>query len=325
MKQRLLGIDSMRFIACVAVILLHCFPATGPIKILVDQVARFAVPFFFVTSGYFLAAKLSKGDTYDVYLRYVKKILVLYVAWSVIYFLDPPLRGDIITVYQYRFFQFINRPWEEVWLVGISGHFWFFVSLMLTVLTFMCFRLRHRYLFLALAAVLYVVGVLGKAYEATPVGLSLGINTRNFIFFSSLPFAFGVVIRTRPIRFVSPSIVPILVLTSIMLHVAEAAFLRACCEVTLQDYGFSTVLMGVTVFLLAKQGFSSLETDRLAQLGKLTLGVYAIHILVAQRLHLLYVDPLVPYWYIVWPVLVLLFSLLFTEVFRRVRGLREIV
>ena len=324
MNQRLLGIDSMRFLACVAVIFLHCFPATGLPKIMVDQVARFAVPFFFVTSGYFLAAKLLREENATVYLRYVQKILILYLAWSAIYFLDPPLRGNFGVVYQERFYTFVSQPWEEAWFVGISGHFWFFISLMLTVLTLMLFRLRYLSYFLGLAIVLYVIGVLGKAYEATPIGISLGINTRNFIFFSSLPFALGVMIRVRSWT-VSAQPAILMTLVGIGLHVGEAWFLRTYYGVDMQDYGFSTVLMGVGAFFLAKQGFASLETDRLAQLGKLTLGVYAVHILVAQRLHLLYVGPLIPYWMIVWPVLVLIFSLLLTQLFRRVKGLREIV
>ena len=324
MKQRLLGIDSMRFIACVAVIMLHCFPATGPVKTIVDQAARFAVPFFFITSGYFLAAKLMKQDTPKAYLQYVKKILILYLAWSAIYFLDPPLRGNLLMVYQYRLYEFIQQPWEEIWFVGISGHFWFFISLMLTVLTFMLFRLSRLSYFLLLAGGLYLVGVLAKAYQLTPIGLDLGINTRNFIFFSSLPFALGVMMRTRSWK-VRPSAALLITGVGVALHFTEAWFLRTYYATDMQDYGFSTVLMGVGAFLLAKQGFSSLETHRLAQLGKLTLGVYAVHILVAQRLHLLYVEPLVPYWMVVWPVLVLVLSLLFTEIFRRVRGLREIV
>jgi surface polysaccharide O-acyltransferase-like enzyme len=324
MNRRLLGIDSMRFIACVAVIFLHCFPATGPLKIVVDQAARFAVPFFFVASGYFLAAKLIKQDQPLVYLRYTQKILLLYSVWSLIYFLDPPLTGNVLAVYQDRFHRFMQLPWEERWLVGVSGHFWFFISLTLTVWTFMLFRLRYLTYFLGLAIVLYVIGVLGKAYQDTPFGLSLGINTRNFIFFSSLPFALGVIIRVKQWQ-PSARIAVSITLLGYLLHFTEAEILRTFYGVTLQDYGFSTFLMGVGVFSMARQGLSSLEKPRLAYLGQFTLGVYAIHILVAQRLHVLYVGPLVEVWFIVWPVLVLLFSLLTVQLFRQVKMLREIV
>ena len=324
MKQRSLGIDSMRFVACVAVILLHCFPTTGLLKTLVDQTARFAVPFFFITSGHFLAAKLQRSDTPRVYLSYMQKIVGLYLAWSLIYFLDPPLRGNWGVVYQGRWEAFVQQPWEELWFVGISGHFWFFISLTLTVLVFMVFRLRYRFAFLVVAAGLYLVGVLGGAYTSTPVGLDLGINTRNFIFFSALPFAVGVILRTQSLRFTMREAL-LITLVGWVGHFGEAGLLQTFFATELQDYGFSTVLMGIGVFLLAQQDIAALTTDRLAQLGKLTLGVYAIHILVAQRLHVLYVAPLTEAWFVVWPLLVLAFSLLLTLFFQRVRGLRAIV
>src|SRR5436190_1499320 len=88
-KEKNNTIESIRFIAAFAVILIHCFQTEGIIKIIVDQWARFAVPFFFAASGYFLAGKLKEKDEPIIYWNYLKKVLILYFAWNLIYLLIP--------------------------------------------------------------------------------------------------------------------------------------------------------------------------------------------------------------------------------------------
>ena len=63
MAKRIYSIDTMRIIAMVFVVLIHTEPFEGMgrygnlANFLIDSSARFAVPFFFLTSGYFFAYK----------------------------------------------------------------------------------------------------------------------------------------------------------------------------------------------------------------------------------------------------------------------------
>ena len=50
---RIVNIDAMRFIASIAVIPLHATDTPDPVR----QGCRFAVPFFFFISGYFLGRR----------------------------------------------------------------------------------------------------------------------------------------------------------------------------------------------------------------------------------------------------------------------------
>ena len=94
-NQKNNSIESVRYIAAFAVICIHYFYAKDKtLTLAVNQWARFAVPFFFIVSGYFLGEKLKKDDKVIVYWAFIKKILILYFAWQLIYFLNPSHHGD---------------------------------------------------------------------------------------------------------------------------------------------------------------------------------------------------------------------------------------
>ena len=79
MVKRINSIESLRLTAAFAIILIHYFDAQTVVKTIVDQLARFAVPFFFTISGYFLAEKLKQNNKPVIYCNYFKKILLIYL------------------------------------------------------------------------------------------------------------------------------------------------------------------------------------------------------------------------------------------------------
>src|SRR5262245_58513095 len=119
MSNRNNSIESVRYIAAFAVICIHFFyPKNKELTLVVNQWARFAVPFFFVVSGYFLAERLKNNDKPLVYWRYLKKIFFLYIAWQFIYFIDPPL-GQIYIYgfkksYLDKLHQVTSQNWEYI-------------------------------------------------------------------------------------------------------------------------------------------------------------------------------------------------------------------
>ena len=89
------AIDAMRTVSILAVILIHTSTKilqfgqddliTLPVAIFSNQISRFAVPLFFMISGFVLELN-HKDESYAAYLsRRVKKIFVPYVVWSLIY------------------------------------------------------------------------------------------------------------------------------------------------------------------------------------------------------------------------------------------------
>ena len=91
------GIDAVRILCAVLVIMIHIPPfgaaydgtAGALLNFIFAQVlARIAVPFFFVTSGYFLFKKT--GDA----LPFARKLLRLYAVWTVLYI--PFIARDLL-------------------------------------------------------------------------------------------------------------------------------------------------------------------------------------------------------------------------------------
>lgn len=90
-------IDLLRFVSILAVILIHTttktFQITNndlihlPITLFFNQAARFAVPLFFLISGFVLELNYSRQLNYWEYLKKrFSKIFIPYVFWSAIYF-----------------------------------------------------------------------------------------------------------------------------------------------------------------------------------------------------------------------------------------------
>jgi surface polysaccharide O-acyltransferase-like enzyme len=306
------SIDSMRYISIFGVILVHCFPASGYLLIIVNEFVRFAVPFFFVTSGYFLAEKLKKGDNIWVYLKYVKRIFYLYLLWQLVYFLKPGvhniLKYGLFEEYIIKATNFLkNATIESLIFNGFSYHLWFFPSLIMTVLLFVFFKLKNIKIGLIISGFLYIIGVIAGSYASTPIGIRLPFHTRNFVFFSALPFFLGAYLSICNKKTNLPYSLIILFIGFIG-HFTEGYFLNKYFNIYIGDFGFSTFLMGLGAFLIAKVRVGILENEKFAKLGKLSLGIYGCHLLVANYIKFLNSGFLFPIWFVIYPTLVLIIS-----------------
>jgi surface polysaccharide O-acyltransferase-like enzyme len=97
-KTRNLSLDALRFIAIVAVILIHTTTRTLeishynlnalPLSLLLNQISRFAVPLFFMISGFALEINYNSHANYlKFFKKRISKIFIPYVFWSAIYYL----------------------------------------------------------------------------------------------------------------------------------------------------------------------------------------------------------------------------------------------
>lgn len=151
-KRFLTGIDLAKFLAAIVVIWLHAglfYSFHDPFdKFLINAVCRWAVPFFFLTNGYFMS------DSWRNVFRHIARLLALDFIWSVLYILllgweMPAALGQIFP---------INN---------IVIPFWYFLSLSLCLLLLLLlkylFRGNHA-LILGFASVCYLLALLGDSY-----------------------------------------------------------------------------------------------------------------------------------------------------------------
>jgi len=144
MRERIKSIDSLRMLAILAVVLIHTTTRTLEASkfnligfswtLFLNQIARFAVPLFFVISGFVLEISWDASLSYFSFLKKrFSRIFIPYVFWSLIYyffvytqnhenFIQVILKGD--ASYQlyfipalcifYLIFPFLNKIYKIV-------------------------------------------------------------------------------------------------------------------------------------------------------------------------------------------------------------------
>ena len=329
--DRIRSVDVFRVLAIAAVIALHTAPRTGPdavglrfdIRTACDQLERFAVPLFFILSGYFWAGRCrDTAACRTAGAALARRVLVLFVAWSVIYFLITAAAVG---------WEAATRPLPglpTLLLQGTKVHLWFLPALALAALVSgaLLARGRERTL-LVLGLALYALGLAGKAYADTPVGFHTHVNMRNGLCFSLIMFVTGIRLRRLGPRPAWRRLGPALALGGLGLQVAEVAWLHAHWGTNMaQDFVLGTYFYGLGMTMLALSDPAPLRFPRLAGLGPLVLGVYASHFLFVDLLARPD-SPLraIPGWDIIVVALVFALSLALTGLLWRCAPTRRLV
>jgi surface polysaccharide O-acyltransferase-like enzyme len=294
---RITSVDLIRIIAIFAVILLHTETLFAPITsgshvfdsyVIVNQLARFAVPFFFVVSGYFWGVKVRRDSPiFQVSRDMILRIAALYLFWIAIYFFPfdsvmeqgttlRSVAGQIHWKIRDRF----SRPLFFVFN-GSKYHLWFLPALICSIAISGFFvRFKRTALLVGIAILLYLLGLSMKAYIDSPFGIRTDHNSRNGAFFGTLFFVAGYILSGYvpkkswfPIGFV-------VACTGVVLHFTELHFLNQAYGTTFrQDYVLGTFFTGVGVALMALSGFRVGFELPVLKLGSLVLGVYACHVM----------------------------------------------
>lgn len=298
--KRLQSVDVMRVIAIIAVIAIHTIPFTPPSvpigqsfdpATIVNGLARFAVPLFFILSGYFWAKKIeSAGEVWGPSLAMGKRIALLFVVWSLIY-LIPFDFAEVFADGPSGFLDHLGRSIHTqlgrpvtVFFQGTEQHLWFLMALLWSLgISALLIGLRQRGLLLALAIALFAFGLAGKAYSGTPLGFKTGFNLRNGPFFSLIFFVMGILLAGtgKPL----PGLRTGLWIASagIGLQFAELAILHEGWGVSMsQDYVLSTFVFGLGAAFIALSNSPRLHLARAAAIGPLVLGIYSAHIIFVE-------------------------------------------
>lgn len=216
------ALDCFRLVAAIAVAAIH----TSPLQSLSPQadtwlcrvLARLAVPFFFMITGYFLAQKGWRGTG-----RFLKRTAFLYGAAVLLYLPLNWYAGG---------FGFAEGA-QKLLLTGTFYHLWYLPAVLLGVpLARLLCRPGLR-IGLPVAAALYLVGLAGDSWYGIAAGLPWlkapldavlwlgGGYTRNGLFFAPLFILLGAAARPVKARWAVPGLVAALAAMS-----GEAALLR---------------------------------------------------------------------------------------------------
>lgn len=202
MKKHYYAIDIMKYICAIFVVIVHTSPLLPVSEIgnfaLNNILGRFAVPFFFISSGYFVKLNIDKkGD--DYFKVYIKNLIKIYLFWSVLYipcgitWINENLS---LPVYLYPVALLV-----AIFYIGTYYPLWYMPALILSLIFVHWYtkKFRHRSL-LPIAFLLFCIGALETYYGVihNPFILSVIDNymkvfftTRNVVFYGLFYVACG--------------------------------------------------------------------------------------------------------------------------------------
>ena len=326
--RRVESVDVFRLIAIIAVIAIHTQPFRGHagepeswklLSILIDQLARFAVPFFFVISGFFWGVKVNSGaDISAVSSAMAKRIFSLFVIWSIIYLLPYNLTTipglGLLGPIKYNYWVIASAAEKSplnLLMTGTKAHLWFLFELLCALgINSVFIKQKFHKALIAVSLALYLFGLAAKAYANTPVGVDTAIDTINGPFFGTIFFATGYFLSR-----LSPNPGWLLKgfglwVIGCLVHFSEIYFLRASYDASpYQDYVIGTYFMGLGAAMIALSNIAFFRIRALEDLGKFTLGIYAIHFIFVDLLRPLGKLTNSAFWEIGYVFLVLLLSI----------------
>jgi surface polysaccharide O-acyltransferase-like enzyme len=283
------AIDFIKFFAILAVVIIHTFPVDTKFGyFLLDNLSRFAVPYFFAASGYLFGVKVINNPTsYTYFKKYVIKILKIYASWFLFYFLYDVLRvllagGNV----REGLFKYLGQftPLDLVYYGhGTSGYqLWFVISLAWSVaVLYLFFRMNRITLLLIVALCFNLLGLFGQSYS---VFYELTVrSTRDAffigLFYTTVGFWFAYATPFKQFRAVSRKTSLYLFCFFLVLQVAEGYFLEKGLDAKHGEYFLSTIFLTFFLFLLTIQHPQLGKGLWMSKIGGNALGIYAIHVL----------------------------------------------
>ncbi|OEE66356.1 fucose 4-O-acetylase [Enterovibrio norvegicus FF-33] len=290
-SARISSLEMGRLLAIFAVVIIHAGPLRGDaysqnINILSDvinQLSRFAVPFFFLLTGYFTQPKLTQAPS-KTFSHYAKPLVAIWLAWSAIYLLIP-FRFDVAMTEGYLaarigYWNFLLDSPLNTLFEGGMVHLWYIPGLLCALgIIALLIRFKQQSLMVPLALGLYMWGLGAGSYQPIMEG-EAPIFTRNGPFFSLLMVVAGFELRRRNITF-STKVSVAMFLGGLSLCLAEGALLSQYdIWMATHDFLLGTPIMAIGIFSLLLNHPTWGNSPVTFALSQRVLGVYVAHFVV---------------------------------------------
>ncbi len=300
LATRVDSLDAFKLLAIVGVVYIH----TGPFRgsqwhgswaSLGDGVLnlsfRFGVPLFFLAAGYFFMVAVLRGENaVSLLSRYAGRLLRLFALWSLLFVLagaamKATARGTPNAAVEHvlHYSALLQKAPTQLLLQGTMEPLWFLPALVMGLAAVVGFlRLSVPLAWgSALLAAVFVAGLLGASYQPSPLGWTPEFNTRNGPFVGAFFVTVGAWMAQRP----APRL-----RTAVAMAFAGWALTLIEALLLLHHYGTPVAshdnLVGTPLFAIGVLGIALARPtpgpgNRWARLGRLSLGVYLLHMIVA--------------------------------------------
>lgn len=279
-------VDIAKFFFCCCIILLH----TNVLSILPPDVffyikkiiLRSAVPFFFVTSGYFLGKKIIKTNCVTTcVISYCKRLFFPLVVFTIVNLVEL----DTIMIMDGKSLMYIFLSNVRAMIFYPPGALWFVWACIVGSITLLPFLIRKRYLVsLVIGLVLYIYALLCNNYyfliHETSVQyyidqyLSVFVSPRNGFFLGFFFIAIGVYCSNLIVR---PKYLFFCLMVSFVLLVFEVTFLKGKLSADDGSLYLSQLLFVPSLLLSLMRINVRLPYTFSITLRKLSVGMYYLH------------------------------------------------
>ncbi|MEO8882976.1 MAG: acyltransferase [Devosia sp.] len=277
------GLDGLRVISFIGIVALHAnvrgaFPA-GPVGFIADEVSRFAVPAFFLLSGYLWKPELIARPG-KLVARVAARVLPAFIFWLIVYWTAGAF--GLIGWYGVE-----ASHWSlarDLVTGGAGFHLWFLPALIFgTGVVALIAPLGWRGS-IAVAFVLYCFGAAIGAYG--PLLFHRHLDNwvfRNGLFFAPLFLLGGAWLRVKARQVLAlPALwLAVSAFAFLLLNIAEGYFVAGNYPVG-HDFSLATPGLAASIMAIAMR-FQT--RDRvLAALGELTFSAFLLHLLILETL-----------------------------------------
>ncbi len=269
--ERIIGIDLFRYLLCFPVSLIHAMPQIESksltfVQLIAVLISRVAVPFFFISSGYFI--RIPEIFSIRILMQPLIRLLLVYFAWSLIY----NSYSNIVC----KCYQNFNLP--MLITAGQAYHLWFLPVLGVTItaasaaIILIGWRLTSIF-----AAILAIAGLFFGAYQdmldLPKVG---GVRLMMAPALVMIGYWFA---RTN-LR-LSTWVTVFGILMSLILSFSEELMISTISGETIRSHHMvlMTYPLGAFTFLLALTVPQLKWIAPIARLGQISLGIYASHLI----------------------------------------------
>lgn len=296
-KKREYNIDFLRIIACFAVIGLHTFESNTISSNIIYYLCGFAVPTFFMISGYFL---LNKGIIEGKYVRKkIFSIIRLVLCWNfLIKFTDISgryLDGETIS---FNIIDFLIESFFSFFQIGTLWQFWYVGALLIIYLTLPFLTKiseKNRNILFVLVGILLIIIDMKSIINKSPIELTVSQTLRLWTWFFYLFLGGKIkIIKEKFYSKINITIHFVLLIGITILNLFYQFFVTTYIyERWIQAEFFYInileIIWIVLIFLfILRINFSNRMVKIIKMLSPLTFGIYIIHPIV-QKIVLVFI------------------------------------
>jgi surface polysaccharide O-acyltransferase-like enzyme len=316
-QSRNQSVDTFRLLAALGIVILHVEYPNVPSEIAIGLrlISRWAIPFFFIFSGYFLAANNTKAERLNVQPA-IERLIWIFLIWSLIYAFVVVDQHDVSTS--------IKRIASPNFIFfGNFVHLWFIPSLIYGHLfVAFCINFNLKSFLPILSVIAIVIALFSGAYAVVELRIPFDFDVaRNWL---SIPFLYAGFLLYKK-GYPSWWVSLLLIVFGAGLQIAEAKYLH-------DQFGFSPYehqfLIGTIPFAIGMAGLALsdlkfLKYPLFSSWGReYSLGIYLIHpllVFLAPKLIGPFAPGLLgnPIWQLFYPLTIMSIALIFLGITHR--------